>query len=257
MIQDIEHTSEEMPMAYRNRRLYLLATLVILAITFSACDRPFPTSQVSLNTPTQLPTNFFVSPFPTSDNPMAMVEELSTGTAMAATAVALTAGTPAATQVTETETTPDTDLTPSATPDGTTVASVTPTLGNETPTATQALPTTTVDRPTTYTLQKGEFPYCIARRYNLNPDELIALNGLQSGEIFIPGLTLQIPQTGNPWPGERALHSHPDTYTVDDANETIYGVACYYGDVDPAAISQANNLPLSADLTVGQQLTIP
>jgi LysM repeat protein len=254
---NIEHTSEEMPMSYRNSKLLLFSTLVILAVTFSACVQPFPNSQVSLNTPTKLPTNFFVSPFPTSDNPMAMVEELSTGTAMAATAAALTAGTPAATEVTQTGTASGAELTASTTPDGTTVASATPTLGNATPTATQALPTTTISRPASYTLQKGEWPYCIARRYNLNPEELLALNGLQSGEVLLPGLNLQIPQTGNPFPGERAWHSHPDTYTVDDSSETIYGVACYYGDVDPAAISQANNLPLSATLTVGQQLTIP
>ncbi len=245
-------------MSYRNRRLILISILAIAALTFTACDRPFPSAQVSLNTPTQLPTNFFVSPFPTSDNPMAMVEELSTGTALAATSIALTAGTPPATQEEGPTNTPDPNITPSVTSDGTTaVASATPTLGNTTPTATQALPTTTVNRPANYTLQKGEWPYCIARRYNLNPDELIALNGLQSGDIFIPGLTLKIPQTGNPWPGDRSLHNHPDTYTVDKTSETLYGVACYYGDVDPAAISQANNLPLTAALTVGQQLTIP
>jgi LysM repeat protein len=246
-------------MSHRKNSLLFICMLTILAITVSACIQPFPSSQVSLNTPTGLPTSFFVSPFPTSDNPMAMVEELSTGTALAATSVALTAGTPAATQADSTSTTPDANVTPSAIADGTVVSSATPTLGSNTvtPAATQASPTTIVNRPANYTLQKGEWPYCIARRYNLNPDELISLNGLQSGDLFSPGLTLNIPQTGNPWPGNRALHSHPDTYTVDDSSETLYGVACYYGDVDPAAISQANNLPLTATLTIGQQLTIP
>jgi LysM repeat protein len=246
-------------MSHRKNSSLLICMLTILAVTVSACIQPFPSSQVSLNTPTGLPTSFFVSPFPTSDNPMAMVEELSTGTALAATSVALTAGTPAATQADSTATTPDANVTLSATADGTVVASATPTLGSNTatPAATQASPTTIVNRPASYTLQKGEFPYCIARRYNLNPDELISLNGLQSGELFSPGLTLKIPQTGNPWPGTRYLHNHPDTYIVDNTSETLYGVACYYGDVDPAAISQANNLPLTATLTVGQQLTIP
>ena len=245
-------------MSYRKNKLLLFSTITILAVTFSACVQPFQSSQVTLNTPTKLPTNFFVSPFPTSDNPMAMVEELSTGTAMAATAVALTAGTPAVIDNSPTPTPPGAELTASATPtSGLTLVTSTPTLGGTVSTATQALPTTTINRPASYTLQKGEWPYCIARRYNLNPEELLSLNGLQNGDVLLPGLTLTIPQTGNPFPGERAWHSHPDTYTVDGSSETIYGVACYYGDVDPAAISQANNLPLSTTLTIGQTLTIP
>jgi hypothetical protein len=39
---------------------------------------------------------------------------------------------------------------------------------------------------------------------------------------------------------------------------TVYGVACAYGDVDPAAIVQANSgLSLASALTVGQQISIP
>jgi hypothetical protein len=38
---------------------------------------------------------------------------------------------------------------------------------------------------------------------------------------------------------------------------TIYAVACLYGDAIPQSIAQANNLPLSATLVAGQQLTIP
>jgi LysM repeat protein len=139
------------------------------------------------------------------------------------------------------------------------VASATPTLGSSSanPTATQPAPTVIVNAPGSYTLQKGEFPYCIARRFNLDPAELLNLNSLASGDIYYPNLTLNIPQSGKPFPGTRALRSHPDTYTVADASLTLYGVACAYGDADPAAIAQANNLSLSANLTVGQQLSIP
>jgi hypothetical protein len=39
---------------------------------------------------------------------------------------------------------------------------------------------------------------------------------------------------------------------------TVNGVACVYGDVDPAAIVQANpGTSLGTPLTVGQQLSIP
>jgi LysM repeat protein len=203
---------------------------------------------VPVETPAAEVTSLFVSPFPTSDNPMAMVEELSTGTALAETAVALTAGTPLATSVEGTEITPDISATDTPTLD----------LSAITPSATQQLPTVTVNRPASYQLQKGEFPYCIARRFNVDPAELLSLNGLASGDIYYPNRTLTIPQTGNPFPGTRALRAHPDTYTVPSANMTVNGVACVYGDVDPAAIVQANpGTSLGSTLTAGQQIQIP
>ena len=42
----------------------------------------------------------------------------------------------------------------------------------------QAVPIPTLDRPSTYTLQKGEWPICIARRYDVNLNDLFNLNGL-------------------------------------------------------------------------------
>jgi len=238
-------------MYHRKNALITLSLFLLMAIALSACELQF--SQAPLTTPTALPTSLFVSPFPTSDNPMAMVEELSTGTAMAETAVALTAGTPLASAATAT---PDANATATATSDSA-APTETATLGAVTPSATKPLPTTTTNRPASYTLQKGEFPYCIARRFNVDPGELLNLNGLASGDIYYANLTLTIPSSGNPFPGTRALRAHPDTYTVADASLTLYGVACVYGDVDPAAIAQANNLQLTAALTVGQKLSIP
>jgi LysM repeat protein len=113
-----------------------------------------------------------------------------------------------------------------------------------------------VGAPSSYTLQAGEFPYCIARRFNINPDQLLSANGISDGSLFRPGLALTIPQAG-PFPGDRSLLNHPDTYTVDSANATIYSVACEYGDVLPQDIASANGLSLSSALTVGQQLSIP
>jgi LysM repeat protein len=125
-----------------------------------------------------------------------------------------------------------------------------------TPQIVNTVPTTSVGRPATYTLQAGEFPYCIARRFNVNPDDLLTINGITEGGILYPGRTLTIPQTGS-WPGDRSLHNHPDTYTVDSSDTTIYRVACYYGDVVPQDIASANGLSLSSSLTIGQKLIIP
>jgi LysM repeat protein len=115
----------------------------------------------------------------------------------------------------------------------------------------------TPGRPTSYTLMPGEFPYCIARRFNVNQDELLNLNGLSNSGLLQPGLELSIPQTGNPFVGNRSLHSHPDTYTVSSSLDTIYKVACYYGDVDPSQIISANNLVEPYTLTINQTLNIP
>jgi len=119
------------------------------------------------------------------------------------------------------------------------------------------VPTSTPGRPATYTLMQGEFPYCIARRFNVNQDELMTLNGLTSGEVLQPGTDLRIPQSGNPFVGERALHPHPGTFTVTSANDTIYSVACYFGDVDPTQIIAANSLISPYTLHINQALNIP
>jgi LysM repeat protein len=114
-----------------------------------------------------------------------------------------------------------------------------------------------VGRPASYTLMEGEFPYCIARRFNVNQQELFSINSLANGELYQPGTVLQIPQSGNPFVGERALHAHPDTYTVTAGDDTIYKVACYYGSVDPTQIIAANGLISPYTLHVNQALSIP
>jgi LysM repeat protein len=116
--------------------------------------------------------------------------------------------------------------------------------------------TATPGIPNSYQLQKGEFPFCIARRFNVNQTELLNLNGLGTGSIVPVGFTLKIPQTGNTFFGQRALLKHPANYTV-VAGDTIYTVACKYGDVDPLAIAQANGLKAPYNLSSGQVLHIP
>jgi LysM repeat protein len=106
-------------------------------------------------------------------------------------------------------------------------------------------------------LQNGEFVYCIARRFNVDPAEVLALNGIADSQTIYPGLTIKLPQTGNPFPGDRMLRNHPATYTVAGSDETVYSVACAFGDVDPALIAQNNSISVGAALTPGQTLNIP
>jgi LysM repeat protein len=126
-------------------------------------------------------------------------------------------------------------------------------------TPTYVNPTSLLDvRPATYTLQKGEFPFCIARRFNVDPDALLQASGLTSDQAYsmFSGMVLTIPKNAAPFPGNRALQSHPATYTV-VAGDTVYSVACKFGDVEPNAIASANNISVTATLTAGQQLQIP
>jgi LysM repeat protein len=116
-----------------------------------------------------------------------------------------------------------------------------------------------ITRPESYTLQKDEFPYCIARRFDVNITSLLALNGLSTNSVLSPGAVLKIPQD-SAWNtaahGARSLRAHPATYTV-SWNDTIYKIACYYGDVSPEQIIAANDLEAPYTLSQGQVLQIP
>ena len=247
-------------------RLTVILLLGVMLAT--ACTQSY--SQAPAATPTLIPAGLFVSPLPTGVDAMQLVADFGTQTAEALNGTTATPGAGTLTSgtafpVTDTPTLGSgTFITPlSGSSTAAVVVTTTPaptTLVSGTAVYTTAVPSVPGNVPATYTLQQGEFPYCIARRYNLNPEELLRLNNLRdwNAEFLSPGLTLQLPQTGDPFPDVRALHNHPDTYTVSGNNDaTLYGVACYYGDIDPATIAQANNLPLSATLTIGQQLTIP
>jgi hypothetical protein len=126
------------------------------------------------------------------------------------------------------------------------------------PTHTEEAPTETPGRPHTYTLQYGEWPVCIARRYNLDIDDFFARNHISMRSRLLVGAELYIPQHST-WDfnyGSRYWHKHPAKYTV-QPGDNIYTVACFFGDIGPDAIRDANGLGDSFTLHVGQVLTIP
>ena len=124
------------------------------------------------------------------------------------------------------------------------------------PAAAVTIPTLT--RPDTYTIQKGEWPICIARRYDLNLSSLLSLNGMNMNSQVQVGTVLKIPSTGN-WDssahGSRSLRAHGD-YSV-KAGDTANTIACYYGDVSPEGILAANGLSSSGDIKSGMTIKIP
>lgn len=261
-------------MSNKKRVSLAVVTLLISTTLISACTQSL--SQAPAATSTLIATGLFVSPFPSVENPMAMIEEFAKQTAAAQTVAAggvVVTGTPG------TPGTPITGVTITGTVTtplaGTTNTPGVPTNDVSTPTnANAAIATTAVApavtnippanstpvpagvRPASYTLQYGEFPYCIARRFNVDPEALLSASGLTSPDLYYPGLVLKIPQSGA-FPGERMLAAHPATYTVASSDETLYSIACKYGDVEPGALASANGLSTSATLSVGQQIKIP
>jgi spore germination protein YaaH len=178
---------------------------------------------------------------------MEQIWMLATQTAMAQQG----AGQPQATQVPAGQGT----SAPSGTAAPAQATSVPPTATKAPTTTMLPVPTATPGLPKTYTLQGGEFPFCIARRFNVNQYELLNASGLSLSSHPQTGYTLTIPQTGNPFDGNRTLRAHPATYTV-AAGDTLNSIACLFGDVSPDAIAAANGLT-STKLSAGQTLQIP
>jgi len=237
-------------MASIKRGVAVASTLMLIAVVISACKTPYSTPPAG--TPTNA-SSLFETPM-TPDITMSEVANFGTSTALASSAAS---GTPQAI-ATQTISVSTQDLSTTVTPTSLAVTNIAGTV-----TATLAvngtLPTSAPvgTRPTEWTLRSGEFPYCIARRFDVDPEALLSLNGLTNGNVFYPGRTLRIPQSGR-FPGTRALRNHPATYSVSSASETVFSIACLFGDVRPETIVTTNNLSGDdPDLTSGQQLSIP
>lgn len=216
-------------------RTLAIVSLIAAAITLGACTRSASTS------PAVAGTQATSSPLTGQQATMEAVRSaLLTQTAQAVQGGAGTAVTPDGAGV--------------VTATGSAGAVLTPGAALATATRTPApIPTLTV--PDTYTLHEGEFPYCLARRFNRNPDDLLAINGLSNASLTVPGQTLKIPTSGT-FPGPRALLSHPTTYSV-AGGDTIFSIACRFGDADPLAIAAANGLSSPYTLTPGTTIQIP
>lgn len=250
-------------MIKNHRRMLTLSVFMIAAVILSACE--ISVSDAPIVTATPIATGLFVSPIASVENPMEMIEQFAKQTEAAQTAAAgggtpVTTGTPGTPEAGTTATIDP--AIPTATPSPT-ISVSTPTNANTA--AATAIPASTSSGPAAtapslsgdvYILQEGEWPYCIARRYNVDPEAMLRASGLTSPDIYYAGLKLVLPQ-GTSFPGARNLISHPATYTVASGGETVYSIACKYGDVDPNAIASANGISASSKLTVGQTLNIP
>ena len=160
-------------MASMKRGMLIASTLVLVSLTLSACNKPY--SQAAAATFTPVPqSNLFASPQPTN---MGDVQVFATGSAIAQ--LTTSPGAPAASTAT---------LAPGVTPlavtaTNTPLVSVNPTATLAVaPNAPSATPIPVGARPANYPLHQGEFPYCIARRFDVDPVELLSL----SASVIVP-----------------------------------------------------------------------
>lgn len=225
------------------KKSFWLVVLLALALvlSLSACQRS------ASKAPTSTAANV---PFPTP-LPGNALKNVMSGTQTAQAALTKPAGTPIVTIATKAgAAAPTASKAAPAVPAATAKPVV---AATQAPTA--LTPFITI-KPAEYTLQKGEFPFCIARRFDVNVRDLLSLNGLSMSSQPSIGTTLKIPSSGSWVDGSRSLISHPATYTV-NSGDTIFTIACTYGDVDPNAIIAANNLKSPYTLSAGQTLSIP
>jgi LysM repeat protein len=229
---------------FKKSHVILIALIVLLGLT--ACERSATSATVDEATATL--------PFPTPGEDSATQDPIgtllawgyATQTQMAVEAEGLVDEGDEATP------TPGDGLTATVDPDATAT-----TPAPEEPTESlEATPTVVVESPNSYTIREGEHPYCIARRFDVHPDDLLDANGLARDTLVFPGEKLDIPQNARPFDGERALLLHPTTYSV-VAGDTLYTIACKFGDVDPNVIAEINGIDVDATLTIGQILDIP
>ncbi len=229
----------------KRTKILIIILAAVLVLGISACNRSRSTPPPNDNTSSQ---DFEI---PGTEQAIEQLSQYATQTAMAMTG--------------ETEEPDDQVATDEPTEPGESAATPVPDDDTSEPTtAPTAVPTQqpagevqdSYPVPDTYVLQKGEFPYCLARRFDIDPNTLLSANGLSRASQVYPGMELTIPGNGGSFPDERALKNHPTTHTV-VAGETIYTIACTYGDVDPRAIIDANNLEEPYGISAGDQLHIP
>jgi len=129
------------------------------------------------------------------------------------------------------------------------------------PTATHTPEPSPTFRPFTtqtqeYTVQAGDTVNSIAIRFGVDPDQLIALNNLQSPYTLALGQVLTIPSGTGTASGPTATPiTSGSEYTV-LPGEWIWSIARKLG-VDPYAIIDANNLQYPYTLYPGDVLVIP
>jgi LysM repeat protein len=250
------------------RNYAIIFVILIAAMLLTACDRSATISPVTTATasgeipfPVATQSQIMKDILAATQTAAALSGTISTGelpkSATSTPDFAYITSTPNSLGATDVPSPTPTESDMYSTPETATVTPMVTSTATPVPTATTiVVPTATPGRPSSYTIQKGEFPYCIARRFNIDVNTLLAINGMNIYSIVYTGTVLTIP-SGTTWStGPRSLRTHPATYTV-AYGDTIGSIACYYGDVDPNMILYVNGLSSGTSLSQGLVLRIP
>jgi LysM repeat protein len=231
------------------KRLLFLFLASLLVFVTAACTRSYkPSEPIELTQSVEESDGADIESPAGATEVMGQIFMLATQTAMAEQGILREAPTVEPTKVVENEQTA---------PQQPESQEPAPPSNPQQPAGQEEVPVPVPENPGTYVLREGEFPYCIARRYNVNPNELIRESGIAPNQNNVPaGTTLVFPKSDRTFPGKRRLENHPTDYSVGEG-QTIFSIACVFGDVDPQSIIAANNLQEPFTLTAGQVLHIP
>lgn len=126
----------------------------------------------------------------------------------------------------------------------------------QTPVVVVNSPTPGAAQTQTYVVQPGEWVYSIARKFSIDPDDIIAINNLQYPYDLEVGQELIIPESGS---SSRDPNSTPVTggteYIV-KAGDSVYSIAQAHG-VDYQSIIDANDLVFPYSIYPGDKIIIP
>jgi hypothetical protein len=161
------------------RVMILVCSIVLLGLILVACSLPASTASntFATNTPNV--------PFPIATNAQLVHEVVSgTQTAQAMQGLLPTQGLPTIPQgSTGLPTFPSLYT---STPGGLAIGTPTKTL--------MPFATSTPGKPASYTIHEGETCYCLARRFNINPDTLVSSNAACNSTLYA-GTNITIPQS--------------------------------------------------------------
>ncbi len=107
----------------------------------------------------------------------------------------------------------------------------------------------------TYTVQRGDWFYALARRFGISVSALMAANPNINPNVVFPGQVLNVPCGGGTTPPSGGTPPGGNSYVV-RTGDTLFAIALRFG-TTVYAIQIANNLPNPNFIYAGQVLSIP